>query len=189
VGIVRLHPAKDGLLPHPHERGLTVRDRGGNRLRDIISPETGFCTGVASPLTFSPKDAGLSVLSPKPPSGGKGSDIRYDDDSARYYDLIRSDASAPVGLVVRLVSDGDDKLPCARVRVVEAAPSPSRESERNCSAPVQKSVSTRKQNDQAVKAILDAHGYEGKITPEIRKVVLEMIAMEKSVSGKDGTYA
>lgn len=178
---MRLHPVKDGLIPDPYERGLTRRDRAGNALIDTIDPSTGFCVGVRSPLTF---PDGMSVITPKSPAGGTGTDTRFDAETARYYDLVRKSDSDPVGLVVRLESDGDGTLPCTRVRVVEASASSTRESERNSSAPVRKSDSARKSNDVAVKAVLDAMGYKGKMTQQLRTVVLEMIAMEKSVSGR-----
>lgn len=177
---MRLHPAKDGLIPMPDERGLTVRDKGGNRLIDVYDPTTGFCVGVTSPLT----STGMSVSTPKPPSSGHGADIRLDAESNRYYELVRKSDSDPIGIVVRLVTDADELLPCTRVRVIEAQPSASRESERKSTAPVQKSVSTRKQNNDAVRAILDSMGYKGKITPEMRKACLEMIEIEKALSKK-----
>jgi len=176
---MRLHPAKDGLIPMPDERGLSVRDRGGNRLVDVYDPTTGFCVGVTSPLSTT----GMSVFTPKPPSSGHGPDVRFDTESNRYYELIRESNSDPIGIVVRLDTDGDTPLPCARVRVIQAKPSASRKSERNSTAPVQKKPSVRKQNDEAVRAVLSAHGYKGPITPQIRKVCLELIAMERHVSG------
>lgn len=177
---MRLHPAKDGLIPHPDERGLSVRDRGGNRLIDLHDPTSGFCVGVTSPLT----STGMSVLTPKPASGGKGPDVRFDAESERYYELIRSRDSDPIGIVVRLDTDGDALLPTTRVRVVQATPSKDRKSERNSTAPVRKAPSVRKQNDDAVKAVLAGMGYTGPITPQIRKATLEMIAMEKSIQSK-----
>jgi hypothetical protein len=177
---VRLHPVNDGLIPGSDERTLIRRDRAGNPLIDVVDPTTGFCIGVRSNLTF--RD-GESVLTPKSPSGGSGVDTRFDSESARYYDYVRKSDSDPVGIVVRLESDGDGRLPCSRVRVVKATPSLSRESERKSSAPVQKALSTRKDNDSAVKSVLSAMGYKGPITKEIRRATLEMIQMERSVSG------
>lgn len=40
----------EGLIPHPSERGLRLRDRSGQRLRDVIDPSTGFCLGVSGPM-------------------------------------------------------------------------------------------------------------------------------------------
>jgi hypothetical protein len=177
---MRLHPVKDGLIPLPAERGLNVRDRGGNKLVDTIDPKTGFCTGVSSPLTL-PEG---HVLTAKPPSGGSGQDVRFDSESARYYDLIRESGSDPIGLVIRTVADGDELLPCTRIRVVEAAASKSRTSERNSTAPVRnggRGVSVRTENDLAVKSVLAGMGYKGPITREIRIACLEMIAIEKAV--------
>lgn len=49
-GGVRLHPIKDGVLRHPHERTVTHRDFMGNKLRDVIDPRTGFCMYAVSPV-------------------------------------------------------------------------------------------------------------------------------------------
>ena len=49
-GGVRLHPIKDGVLRHPHERTVTHRDFMGNKLRDVIDPRTGFCMYAQSPV-------------------------------------------------------------------------------------------------------------------------------------------
>lgn len=180
---MRLHPAKDGLIPFPDERTLIRRDRGGNRLRDRIDPQTGFCTGVTSPMLSN----GVHVLPYKRPTGASGPDVRYDSESARYYDLIRASDSDPIGLVVRLTSDGDDSLPCTRVRIVKGERSATGEPERNSSAPVRKPVSARKANDEAVTAVLAAMNYKGEITRELRNAVLEMIAYEKTCTGRDVT--
>jgi hypothetical protein len=177
---VRLHPAKDGLLPHPDERGMTRRDRGGNPLRDVTDHETGFCTGVTSPLLSS----GLSVIPHVSPSGGVGPDTRFSAERQVYYDMVRSSETAPIGLVVRTTTDCDGPLPITRVRVVESSIPVTGDSVANCTAPVLKSVSVRKANDAAVKAVLSAMGYKGPITREIRKATLEMIALERSITGQ-----
>lgn len=180
---MRLHPAKDGLIPFPDERTLIRRDKGGNRLRDRIDPQTGFCTGVTSPLLAN----GVHVLPYKRPTGASGPDVRYDSESARYYDLIRTSETEPIGLVVRLTSDGDDSLPCTRVRIIKGERSATGEPERKSTAPVQKSVSARKANDEAVRAILASHGYSGPIDRKMRRLALELIAYEKTCTGRDVT--
>lgn len=180
---MRLHPAKDGLIPFPDERTLIRRDKGGNRLRDRVDPQTGFCTGVTSPLLSN----GVHVLPYKRPTGASGPDVRFDSKSARYYDLIRESDSDPIGLVVRLTTDGDASLPCTRVRIVKGEKSESGASERNSSAPVRKPVSARKANDEAVRAVLAAMGYKGPIDSKMRKAALELIAYEKTCTGRDIT--
>ena len=180
---MRLHPVDDGLIPLPDERGLRVRDRGGNNLVDVTDPKTGFCVGVRSNLTT--RD-GVSVFPASPVSGGSpsvGSDTRFDPEHEVYYDLIRSSDTDPVGLVVRTVADGDAPLRTTRVRVVTSGKSVSHEIAAKSTAPVRKNVSARKQNDEAVRAILSAHGYTGKITPVVRKLALELLAYEKHISG------
>lgn len=179
---MKLHPAKDGLLPLPDERGLTVRDKGGNRLVDVVSPQTGFCTGVRSPLTTT----GKSVLPATPVgagSAGPGMDVRFDQTQEVYYDLVRSEASEPIGIVVRTCADGDAPLRTTRVKVVQAGVPVPPEMQADCTAPVRKSDSARKANTDAVTALVRSMGYKGKITKEIRTAALEMIAMEKACRG------
>lgn len=173
---MRLHPVEDGLVPHPDERGMTRRDIGGNRLTDVTNPISGMCTGVTSPLTPS----GASVRPASPIGGGSGADVRFDPESARYYELVRSSKSAPIGFVVRLTTDGDESLPCSRVVIIQAEQSPGGKSERVSNAPVRKAPSVREQNDMAAKAVLSAMGYTGPITPEIRNAALQMIEIEKN---------
>lgn len=175
---MRLHRIEDGLVPQPDERKLTKYDKGGNKLRDVVDPVTGMCTGVTSPLTV---PDGTRIMNPTPVSGGKSKsapDVRFDPTREIYYELNRTRDSDPFGLVVRTVSDGDDPLPVTRIRVVQA----------NVPGNGGKSglpftpVSVRQQNNEAVKAVLDAMGYKGKITPEIRQAALEMIEIEKSAA-------
>lgn len=185
---MRLHPAEDGLIPEPSERGVKTRDRSGNRLIDVVDPKTGFCTGVRSPMTI---PAGQSVLPHTPVSAGvapSGSMTQFDTEHKVYYDLLNGSDSEKFGVVVRTEADGDNPLRCTRVRVVQAVMPHNRQ--RNVtgdrsgkSAAQRKSVSTRVQNDQAVKAVLISIGYTGTITPQVRKVVLEMIELEKTVPG------
>lgn len=168
-----LHPIKDGLVPHPDEKRVIKRDKGGNTLVDVVSPKTGFCVGVRSPLT---SDC-LSVRSAKSVSGGKGTDTRYDQRSGLWFDLERVPNSDPIGKVVRTVDMGDDKLPLARVKVKQSPKS-------EMSEKAKRAIRTRKENDVAVMALLAAMGYTGEITPQIRRAALEMIEMEKRISGK-----
>lgn len=174
---MRLHPVKDGLVPHPDERGMTRRDLGGNKLVDVVNPISGYCVGVTSALTPS----GNSVRPASQVSGTtSGPDVRFDPDTARYYQLVRESKSAPIGIVVRLTTDGDDSLPCSRVIIIRGESSATGASERKSNAPVQKQLSVREQNDMAAKAVLSAMGYTGPITPEVRNAALQMIAIEKN---------
>jgi phosphopantothenoylcysteine synthetase/decarboxylase len=103
-------------------------------------------------------------------------------ESGRHFtvsDMIRSNEAAPVGLVVRLTTDGDEPLPVTRVTVVQMKPTVSREAERNSAAPVRSGSSVRSDNNAAVKALLAAHGYTGPITKKMRTLALEMIENEK----------
>ena len=171
---MRLHPVKDGLIPLPHERGMTVRDKGGNRLVDVVDPETGYCVGTRSPLSVKGK-----VMKAAPIQGGSGEDVRFDPDSSRFYELVRKTASDPIGFVVRLTTDKDETLPCTRVRVIQAVTPLKSRNGRRATTPMQKKLSVREENDAAALAVLTAMGYEGEITPQIRDAALAMIELEK----------
>lgn len=179
---MRLHLVDDGLLRSPEERTLTTHDKGGNRLRDVIHPDTGMCTGVTSPLTI---PDGTRVIHPTPVSGAKSAstpDVRFDPDQAVYYELIRNSDSDPFGLVCRTTSDLDGPLPVTRVRVVSAdVPKTGGKSGLPFTP-----TSARKENNAAVRAVLAGMGYAGPITPAIRKAALEMIAIEKAGNGARG---
>ena len=179
---MRLHLVDDGLLRSPEERTLTTHDRGGNRLRDVINPDTGFCTGVTSPLTI---PDGKGVINPTPVSGAKSAstpDVRFHPDKEVYYDLARNSDSDPFGLVIRTTDNADGPLPVTRVRVIQAdVPKTGGKSGLPYTP-----TSTQKENTKAVRAVLAGMGYAGPITPEIRKAVLEMIAIEKSANGNRG---
>lgn len=175
---MRLHRIEDGLVPQPDERKLTKYDKGGNKLRDVVDPVTGMCTGVTSPLTV---PDGTRILKPTPVSGGKSKsapDVRFEPTREVYYELQRNSDSQPFGVVVRTVADGDALLPVTRVRVVSAT-SPTNGGK---SGLPYTPISTRKANDDAAKAVLDAMGFKGKITPEIRQAALEMIEIEKAAA-------
>lgn len=172
---MRLHPVKDGLIPMPDERGVTVRDKGGNKLIDVINPLTGYCVGVTSPLSIKGR-----IVPASPITGGSGPDVRFDAESARYYELVRDRATAPIGFVVRLTTDGDDSLPCTRVRIIQGASPLSKQNAAVSTSPVRKALSVREVNDAAAQAVLSAMGYDGEITPQIRDAALAMIEIEKA---------
>lgn len=179
---MRLHRIEDGLVRLPEERTLRTHDIGGNPLRDVIDRNTGMCTGVTSNLTI---PDGKSVMDPTPVSGAKSAstpDVRFDPTREVYYELVRNKASDPFGLVVRTTDDLDGPLPCTRVRVVTAkVPGNGGKSDLGVTP-----ISARKANNDAVRAVLASMGYTGKITPEIRKACLEMIAIEKATSSENG---
>ncbi len=179
---MRLHRIEDGLVRLPEERTLTTHDIGGNRLRDVTSRHTGMCTGVTSNLTIPP---GSSVIQPTPVSGNKSAstpDVRFDPNRSVYYELVRNKDTDPFGLVCRTTDNQDGPLPVTRVRVVSASiPGNGGKSDLGVTP-----ISTRKQNNEAVRAVLSGMGYEGPITPVIRKAVLEMIEIEKGTKGKRG---
>lgn len=173
---MRLHRVEDGLIPGPDERKLTKYDKGGNKLRDVVDPNTGMCTGVTSPLMV---PDGTRVMNHTPVSGGKSKsapDVRFNAEREVYYELNRSKDSDPFGLVVRTVADGDALLPVTRIRVVSAQ-SPTGDGK---SGLPYSPESVRKQNTDAARAVLAGMGYTGPLTPEIRKAALEMIEIEKN---------
>ena len=177
---MRLHRIEDGLVKEPSERTLRTHDIGGNRLRDVMDKNTGMCTGVTSPLTI---PDGTRVMQPTPTSGSPSKsapDVRFDPAKEVYYELVRNKDTDPFGLVMRTTSDPDGPLPVTRVRVVSALPPTNGEKSGLPYSP----ISTRKANDEAAKAVLDAMGYKGKITPEIRAAALEMIEIERNAACK-----
>lgn len=175
---MRLHPVKDGLIPLPDERGMTRRDSGGNRLVDVVSPDTGFCVGVRSPLSIEGRVVEAAAIAGG--SAKSGEDVRFDHESARYYELVRDAKTDPIGFVVRLTTDGDDMLPCTRVRIIQATVPVSVQKGRESTAPVRKKPSVREENDAAALAVLSAMGYKGEITSEVRDAALAMIELEKN---------
>lgn len=100
-GGVRLHPINDGVIRHSYERGVTHRDFMGNKLRDTINPQTGFCNGVISP-----------VLGGRVGQGTSGSPTV---ESARGY-VTKRDGHYFDGLTgthLRTLDMGDEPLPSA----------------------------------------------------------------------------
>jgi len=141
-----------------------------------------MCTGVTSPLTI---PDGTRVITPTPVSGARSAstpDVRFDPDQHLYYDLVRTKDSDPFGLVVRTCDDPDGPLPITRIRVVSADVP---ETGGKSGLPFTP-VSTRKENNAAVRAVLKGMGYSGPITTAIRHAALEMIAIEKSANGARG---
>lgn len=175
---MRLHPVKDGLIPMPDERGMTRRDSGGNKLVDVVSPDTGFCVGVRSALSITGRVVEAATIAGG--SAKSGEDVRFDPESARHYELVRDAATDPIGFVVRLTTDGDSSLPCTRVRIIQDTKPLSGRSARKSTAPVRKPQSVQEQNDAAALAVLSAMGYSGEITREIRDAALAMIELEKN---------
>lgn len=58
-GGVRLHPVKDGVLPMGEQLCyIRKRDRSGQKLRDVIDPQTGWVINVTSNLEACPNNHG-----------------------------------------------------------------------------------------------------------------------------------
>jgi hypothetical protein len=168
---VRLHPVEDGVVRNPDERGMTVRDSGGNRLIDVHNPLTGFCTGVTSPMTVRP---GQSVIDHKAPNGGKapsGADVLFSPKERVYYEPLQVPNGGRVGIVVRTCADADGPLPVSRIRIM---------TDESTSVPGKKR-SVRKENDAAARAILAGMGWKGELTKEWREMALRLLAREKAL--------
>lgn len=101
----RLRP-DEGLVMQPDERTLRYRDRSGQKLRDVVDPKTGFCTGVTSPM----ESDGIAVRAAKPTSGGGTPLPELDSATGRWY--VGEDR-----LVVRTTLDGD--RPLTRTRLIK----------------------------------------------------------------------
>lgn len=101
----RLRP-DEGLVPAPDERTLRYRDRSGQKLRDVINPKTGFCTGVTSPM----ESDGIPVRAAKPTSGAGTALPELDPSTGRWF--VGEDR-----LVVRTTLDGD--RPLTRTRLIK----------------------------------------------------------------------
>lgn len=97
-GGVRLHPVKDGVLRHPHERTVTHRDFMGNKLRDVIDPTTGFCMYAVSPVLGGRINKGTSGSATV--EAARGNVIKH---NGHYFDME--------GRHLRTTDMGDDKLP------------------------------------------------------------------------------
>lgn len=105
-----------------------------------------------------------------------------------YYDKSDLPCTGGDGLVVRTVADGDDLLPCTRVRAVQfvvtdtpqVSPLSGKTSKPKLPEKTRKTDSVRSMNTQAVKAIMEAFGYTGRITPHMRRTCLELIALERA---------
>lgn len=167
---MRLHPVKDGLIREPSERGMTVRDSGGNPLVDVYNPETGFCTGVTSPMMV---PYGQSVIDHKPPTGGKapsGADVLFSTKERVYYEPLQVPNGGRVGIVVRTCDDSDGPLPKTRISII---------TDEKTHVPG-KARSVRKENDDAARAILSAMGYKGPMTPLARSMALDLLAQERA---------
>lgn len=63
-GGVRLHPVKDGKInPSRHTESIRRTDIAGNKLVDVVDPESGFCVGVRSNIESAPVNpAGCSTM-------------------------------------------------------------------------------------------------------------------------------
>lgn len=178
-GGVRLHPIKDGTAPIGEAlTGMRFRDRAGNKLRDVVNPVTGYCTGVESALESEPRN---QVGQPVRP-GVSGTHTSY----TRSICLEKRAAgdreywTDEDGTVVRTVDMGESPIPLSRV-----CPAPKPQKERR----VRKSTGrtgtsvpgasgpggriTRSDCDALIRAM--AKGRKIEITPAMRKDARRML--------------
>lgn len=60
-GSVRVNPVRDGVIdPEAHTAYVRRMDWAGNKFRDVINPQTGFCLGANTVLTSLPNNYGPS---------------------------------------------------------------------------------------------------------------------------------
>jgi hypothetical protein len=163
----------EGKVPDPSGRGMTRTDRGGNRLIDVVHPETGYCVGVRSPLTFK---AGERVIPHKSPSGGAGSDVRFAGNREVWVELTEEARKSGQAKVVRLTTDGDGILPVTRVRVDEVGTP----DEITKAQIVRNQTDARNEREAAILAVLSGMGYDGPITRSVRSAVWSMIQAERN---------
>lgn len=177
---------EDGRYPGTDERTLTRRDMSGQKLRDVVDPRTGFCTGVTGPM-FNSGEA--SVRAADPTSGGGEALPTYDRDTGLWW--VGNDR-----LVVRTVSTPDG--PLRRTRIVKAAdldeagatPDERKAAVKAARAASRKPDSQRRQahkgdrpNDREIAQYLrDFTGYTGPITSKIRQAAIAVIIKQRTVS-------
>lgn len=107
-GGVRLHPIKDGTAPMGEQLTmLRRRDRAGNKLRDVVDPDTGFCVGVTSPLE--------GRVSGKGTSGGHTAETKRAAVEAVEVDRCKVYVDEE-GFVCRTLDMGDAPRPVAYVK-------------------------------------------------------------------------
>jgi hypothetical protein len=195
---LRLGP-EDGVRRHPDERGVTLRDRGGNKLVDVVNPHTGFCVGVRSPM--SPEGASVRQARTVVPKKGRYSEL---GDPGIPEKLTRTDKTVYVdfeGRVVRTCDMDDEALPVAYVNVRAAKEEArnekriARELERTerqqqkLSRAAQGCVETRTTAPKAPRVprvtrrqcldFIQSKGYAGAVTEEMVKLARECLKAKK----------
>lgn len=153
----------EGLTPHPDERRVTKRDRGGNKLIDVHN-HNGFCVDVRSPMTptgpvETPK--GVSGAGKKLPT--KKFDVWVDEN----------------GRPIRLTTMGEDRLPVVKTESDDQPKSPANSSKLSRAAQgcvemarQVKPVKPARRNitKKMVVAYLAEKGYTGSIDSKIEKL-------------------
>lgn len=171
---MRLHPYEDGVVEMDKNVRIKTHDSGGNRLRDVVDPSTGFVTRVTSPLTVTAPVLEQSHVSGSP-SANAPSYVRVGEHFIDADRLIRDDDRAPVGLVIRLTTDGDNPLKCTRVRIIQTEASESDKGKN-----VRKRASRRSGEDRELRALMRVMNIVGPLDKEVRFGLLRIIEMQRA---------
>lgn len=170
----------EGLTPHPDERRLRLRDRSGQKLKDVIDPRTGFCTGVTGPM----EPDGTCIRDAKPTSGAGTPLPTHDPITGAWW--VGADR-----LVVRTTTTPDG--PLHRTRVVKAStlnknghtPDEQKRTKKPVTARQQASLASRKgprYTDTEIRVWVAEHtGYKGKLTRAIRTSAISCMVKASTV--------
>lgn len=176
----------DGLYPDVTERGLVHRDRSGQKLRDVVDPRTGFCTGVSSPMHNTDE---ASVRPADPTSGGGEALPEYDRHTGRWWvgrdRLVVRTTTTPDGPLrrTRIVKAEDldeaGATPDERKAAVKAARAASRKPD---SARRTANKGNRPSDKEIAQYLRDFTGYTGPITSKIRQAAIAVIIKQRTVA-------
>jgi hypothetical protein len=160
-GGVRLHPIKDGTAPIGQSlAGLRLRDKAGNKLRDVVNPLTGYVMYVESALESPPRN---QIGQPVQP-GISGTHTQYTRDLC--LENREGFWTDDEGNVVRTFSMGDEPLPRARV-----CPTPKTVKERR----------VPKHNGRTAPSVAGGSGTDGRITKSDCVALIRVMAKGRQI--------
>lgn len=178
--------AFDGLYPDVTERGLIHRDRSGQKLRDVVDPRSGFCTGVSSPM----HNSGEASVRPADGTSGGGEALpTRDPDTGLWW--VGNDR-----LVVRTTQTPDGPLRTTRIVKAEdldeagatpderkAAVKAARAASRKPDSPRREANRGNRPSDREIREYLkNFTGYTGPITRQIRQAAIAVIVKQRTVA-------
>jgi len=189
----------EGLVPSPDERTLRHRDRSGQKLRDVINPKTGFCTGVTGPM----ESDGTTVRAAKEISASGTPLPEYDTVTGVWW-MVGPDGPTGDALVIRTTTTPDG--PLRRTRIVKKDEIASGTDPRTGEKSSKKRDSERRKHHQANRAqradkpkparitdieisayLLGKYGFVPNLTPRIRQATRAAMVHEATVKayGRD----